>query len=146
MKTSRVWLLAIFLVVVACKTTGTPPQMSDEEARDAVLSMQSTPLEPPPRKMDHILALLDSARYAGQDHMAELLLQSYIDMLIEIRSQQNEQAYGIDVVNEIFKLTDARYSQVSSALGESAARAGRFSTPGPGPCSSPSCGSWMIPT
>lgn len=60
---------------------------------------------------------------------ADTLLQSYIDMLIEIRSQQNEHAYGIDVVNEIFKLTDARYSQVGSALGESSARAASLADP-----------------
>ncbi|MDB4442391.1 hypothetical protein N9219_03110 [bacterium] len=50
--------------------------MSYEEARDVVLSMQSIPLEPPPRKMDDILSLLDSTQYAGQDYMAELLRQA----------------------------------------------------------------------
>ena len=76
MKISRVCLLFVFLVFVACKTTGTAPKMSFEEARDVVLSMQSVPLEPPPRKMDDILALLDSTQYAGQDHMSELLRQA----------------------------------------------------------------------
>ena len=66
----------VFLIVVACSTTGTSPRMSVEEARDVVLSMQNVLLEPPPRKMDDILALLDSSRYAGQDHMAELLRQA----------------------------------------------------------------------
>jgi CHAT domain-containing protein len=60
---------------------------------------------------------------------ANALLQFYVDMLLEIHSQQNEQAYGIDVVNEIFKLTDARYSQVGNALGESAARAASLADP-----------------
>jgi hypothetical protein len=67
----RVCLLFVFIVVVACATTGPAPEMSFEEARDVVLSMQNVPLEPPPRKMDDILALLDSTQYAGQDHMAE---------------------------------------------------------------------------
>ena len=76
MKPSSVCLLSLFLVVVACTTTGSAPQMSFEEARDVVLSMQNVPLEPPPRKMDDILALLDSTQYAGQDHMADLLRQA----------------------------------------------------------------------
>ena len=70
MKISRVCLLLVFLMVVACATTGTAPKMSFEEARDVVLSMQNVPLEQPPRKMDDILALLDSTQYAGQDHMS----------------------------------------------------------------------------
>ena len=73
MKLSSVCLLAVFLLIAAWATTGTAPQMSFEEARDVVLSMQNVPLEPPPREMDDILALLDSSRYAGQDHMAKLL-------------------------------------------------------------------------
>jgi len=76
MKISSVCLLSFFLMVVACKTTGTAPKMSFEEARDVVLSMQNVPLEPPPRKMDDILVLLDSTQYAGQGHMAELLRQA----------------------------------------------------------------------
>jgi len=63
-------------MIVACTATGTAPKMSYEEARDVVLSMQSVPLEPPPRKMDDILALLNGTQYAGQDHMAELLRQA----------------------------------------------------------------------
>ncbi len=76
MKPSSVCLLAVFLAVVACTTTGTAPKMSYEEARNVVLSMQNVPLEPPPRKMDDILTLLDSTQYTGQDHMAELLRQA----------------------------------------------------------------------
>lgn len=76
MKMSSVCLFLVFLVVVACTSTGTAPKMSFEEAHDVVLSMQSIPMEPPPRKMDDILALLDSTQYAGQDHMAELLRQA----------------------------------------------------------------------
>jgi len=60
---------------------------------------------------------------------ANILLQFYIDMLLEIYSQQKEMAYGIDVVNEIFKLTDARYSRVGSALSESSARAASLTNP-----------------
>jgi CHAT domain-containing protein len=63
-------------MVVACTATGTAPKMSYEKARDVVLSMQNVPLEPPPRKMDDILALLDSTQYTGQDHMADLLRQA----------------------------------------------------------------------
>jgi len=60
---------------------------------------------------------------------ANTLLQFYIDMLLQIYSQQKEQAYGIDIVDEIFKLTDARYSRVNSALGESSARAASLTNP-----------------
>jgi hypothetical protein len=60
---------------------------------------------------------------------ANILLQYYIDMLLEIYLQQKETAYGIDVVNEIFKLTDARYSRVGSALSESSARAASLINP-----------------
>jgi len=60
---------------------------------------------------------------------ANTLLQFYIDMLLEIRSPQAERTYGIDVVNEIFKLIDARYSQVGYALGESSARAASLADP-----------------
>ncbi len=60
---------------------------------------------------------------------ANILLQFYIDMLIEIYSQQEEMAYGIDVVNEIFKLTDAHYSRVGSALSESSARVASLINP-----------------
>jgi CHAT domain-containing protein len=76
MKPTSLCLLSLFLVVAACTTTGSAPKMSFEEARDVVLSMQNVPLEPPPRKMDDILALLDSTRYTGQDHMAQLLRQA----------------------------------------------------------------------
>ena len=59
MKISRVCLLAVLLLITACKTTGTSPKMSIEEARDVVLSMQGIPLSPPPRKLDDILAILE---------------------------------------------------------------------------------------
>ena len=38
MKISSVCLLLVFLVVVACATTGPAPKMSFEEARDVVAS------------------------------------------------------------------------------------------------------------
>jgi len=60
MKISSVCLLLVFPVVVACATTGPAPKMSFEEARDVVLSMQNVPLEPPPRKMNDILTLLET--------------------------------------------------------------------------------------
>ncbi len=60
---------------------------------------------------------------------ANTLLQFYIDMLLEIYTQQKEQTYGIDIVNEIFKLTDARYSRVNTAVGESGARAASLTNP-----------------
>ncbi|RLC16217.1 MAG: hypothetical protein DRI24_08960 [Deltaproteobacteria bacterium] len=60
---------------------------------------------------------------------ANILLQFYIDMLLEIYSQRKEKAYGIDVVNEIFKLIDVRYSRVGSALSESSARAASLINP-----------------
>jgi len=54
-------LLMVLVIPLACQTTGTKSkanQMSLEEARDVVLSMQSIPLSPPPRKLDDILAIL----------------------------------------------------------------------------------------
>lgn len=70
---SRICLtLAALMLIVSCKTTE-QCKMSFEEARDVMLSMQSVPLEPPPRKMDDIIALLDSKQDAGQDHMADIL-------------------------------------------------------------------------
>ena len=42
MKISSVCLLSVLLMVVACKTIGTAPKMSFEEARDVVLSACDT--------------------------------------------------------------------------------------------------------
>ncbi len=74
MKISRVCLTLItFMLIVSCATTDTTtkqPQMSYEEARNVVLSMQRVPMEPPPRKMDDILSLLNKKQQAGQDHMS----------------------------------------------------------------------------
>jgi len=60
---------------------------------------------------------------------ANTLLHFYIDMLLEIYPQLKEQANGADIVNEIFKLTDAQYNRVNSALGESSARAASLTDP-----------------
>ena len=80
MKISRVCLLFVFLVFVACKTTGTAPKMSFEEARDVVLSMQNVPLEPPPRKMDDILILLERDRHGAMDDIAELMRRADMEV------------------------------------------------------------------
>jgi len=67
MRISSVCLISVFLVVVVCATNGTAPKMSYEEARDVVLSMQSIPLELPPRKMDDILAQQQSILQLMED-------------------------------------------------------------------------------
>ena len=71
MKISRVCLLAVLLLITACKTTGTSPKMSIEEARDVVLSMQGIPLSPPPRKLDDILAILEQPE-SEHEYMTEI--------------------------------------------------------------------------
>jgi len=85
MKMPSVRLLLVVLVIVACATTGPAPKMSFEEARDVVLSMQNVPLEPPPRKMDDILALLGEDRHNARDDLAELMRRA--DM--QVSSGQN---------------------------------------------------------
>lgn len=62
MKLPKSIVLLFFMIVpLACQTTGRSKagQMSFEQARDVVLSMQSIPLSPPPRKLDDILAILE---------------------------------------------------------------------------------------
>ena len=75
MKISRVCLLAVLLLITACKTTGTSPKMSIEEARDVVLSMQGIPLSPPPRKLDDILAILEQPE-SEHEYMTEIFRQA----------------------------------------------------------------------
>ena len=93
MKISRVCLTLItFMLIVSCATTDVTtkqPQMSYEEARKVVLSMQRVPMEPPPRKMDDILSLLNKKQHAGQDHMAALLRQADTPILSG-KSQQDQ--------------------------------------------------------
>jgi CHAT domain-containing protein len=61
MKFNRLIPLVILLwAIAACQTMSIEPEMSFEAARDVVLSMQSVPLEPPPRRMDDILAVLET--------------------------------------------------------------------------------------
>lgn len=57
----RLFLLFILMIPLACQTAGQrkSDRMSFEQARDVVLSMQSIPLSPPPRKLDDILAILE---------------------------------------------------------------------------------------
>jgi len=57
----RLFLLFILMVPLACQTADQrkSDRMSFEQARDVVLSMQSIPLSPPPRKLDDILAILE---------------------------------------------------------------------------------------
>jgi len=80
MKSIRIfWMLCTFMLIVSCATTDVTteqPKMSYEEARKVVLSMQRVPMEPPPRKMDDILFLLNQKQYAGQDYMTTLLRQA----------------------------------------------------------------------
>jgi len=62
MRIKKILLLFLVLIVSsACQTTGkrNDSQMSFEQARDVVLSMQGIPLSPPPRKLDDILAILE---------------------------------------------------------------------------------------
>ena len=60
---------------------------------------------------------------------AQILLQAYIDMLLDEYEKAGRQAHGVDVVEELFKLVDARHSRVGNALGESSARAASFTDP-----------------
>ena len=80
MKISSVCLLLVSPVVVACATTGPAPKMSFEEARDVVLSMQNVPLEPPPRKMNDILALLERDRHGAMDDIVELMRRADMEV------------------------------------------------------------------
>jgi CHAT domain-containing protein len=93
MKISRVCLTLItFMLIVSCATTNVttePPKMSYEEARSVVLSMQRVPMEPPPRKMDDILSLLNKKQPAGQGHMSALLRQADRP-IIDGKSQQEQ--------------------------------------------------------
>jgi CHAT domain-containing protein len=64
------FLFLIILLPLACQTAGVKPdagQMSFEQARDVVLSMQSIPLSPPPRKLDDILAILEQPENQNAD-------------------------------------------------------------------------------
>lgn len=79
--------LTIFMLTISCATTE-QPKMSYEEARKVVLSMQSVPMEPPPRNMDDILSLLDTKQQVGQDHMADLLRKA--DTPIQAGKSQQE--------------------------------------------------------
>ena len=73
MKMSSICLtLTASMLIFSCTTTN-KSKMSYDEARKVVLSMQRVPMEPPPRKMDDILFLLDRKQHAGQDHLAALL-------------------------------------------------------------------------
>ncbi|MBI9083934.1 MAG: CHAT domain-containing protein [Desulfobacterales bacterium] len=65
--------LGFLWVIVSCRTIGPEPKMSLEQAREVVLQMQSVPMEPPPRKMDDILAILESGRGTGTDHVDSLI-------------------------------------------------------------------------
>jgi len=47
--------------------------MSYEEAREVVLSMQNVPMEPPPRKMDDILAVLEKRRGSESAYIEALV-------------------------------------------------------------------------
>jgi len=75
------------MLIISCASTK-QPQMSYEEARNVVLGMQRVPMEPPPRKMDDILSLLNKKQHAGQDHMATLLRQADAPILAG-KSQQD---------------------------------------------------------
>jgi len=75
------------MLIISCASTK-QPQMSYEEARNVVLGMQRVPMEPPPRKMDDILSLLNKKQHAGQDHMATLLHQADAPILAG-KSQQD---------------------------------------------------------
>jgi len=70
----RLFLLFILMLPLACQTAGQPKsdRMSFEQARDVVLSMQSIPLSPPPRKLDDILAILEQPE-SEHEYMTEIM-------------------------------------------------------------------------
>ena len=60
---------------------------------------------------------------------ADMLLQYYVDSLLERVQGAREREDTIAVADEILKLAGARHSRVSSALGESSARAASLADP-----------------
>ena len=98
--------------------------------------------------MDDILALIDSARYAGQDHMAELLRQADTPVprnlsrsdLVQFYKARGTARYELNRFSEagddfhraidLDKQADRMDSNLYNQLAELEMRAGRFSTPG----------------
>jgi len=60
---------------------------------------------------------------------ADLLLNRYIDLLLDIYLKNTDQEDRRRLVTELFQLADARQTRVNSALGESSARAASLSDP-----------------
>ena len=61
--------------------------------------------------------------------LADILLHVYIDMLLDLHDGNGREKYGIDVIDELFQLTESQHSKVTSALGENVARAASLTSP-----------------
>ncbi len=85
------------------------------------------------RFAEAVPGLLATIQDTGSDYAkrrrADLLLNRYIEMLLELYSPDKGQAAGDRVIVELFRLADVRQSRVDSALGESSARAASLADP-----------------